>query len=82
LSPAGLLEPDAGTCEVLGQTAIHCMERHGAEIVTTEMVIFQWLETADNPHFRPAIAVIKQLLRPLHRLLRNSRTRVVSPVMV
>jgi nicotinamidase-related amidase len=41
------------------ETAIHRMERHGAEIVTTEMVIFEWLETADNPHFRPAIALVK-----------------------
>jgi hypothetical protein len=35
------------------------MERHGAEIVTTEMVVFEWLQTADNPHFRQAITLIK-----------------------
>jgi hypothetical protein len=35
------------------------MERHGAEIVTTEMVVFEWLETAEHPHFRDAIALIK-----------------------
>ena len=41
------------------ETAIRRMERHGAEIVTTEMVVFEWLQTADNPHFRPAVALIK-----------------------
>ena len=41
------------------ETAIHRMERNGAEIVTTEMVIFEWLETAQNPHFREILRLIK-----------------------
>jgi nicotinamidase-related amidase len=41
------------------ETAIRRMERHGAEIVTTEMVVFEWLQTADHAHFRPAITLIK-----------------------
>ena len=41
------------------ETAIQRMERHGAEIVTTEMVVFEWLQTADHPAFRPAVALIK-----------------------
>lgn len=41
------------------ETAIRRMERHGAEIVTTEMVVFEWMQTADNPHFQEAIALIK-----------------------
>jgi hypothetical protein len=41
------------------ETAIRRMERHGAEIVTTEMVVFEWLETAEHPNFRDAIALIK-----------------------
>jgi nicotinamidase-related amidase len=41
------------------ETAVRRMERHGAEIVTTEMVVFEWLQTADNAHFRPAITLIK-----------------------
>ncbi|WP_407148272.1 isochorismatase family protein [Bradyrhizobium sp. ORS 86] len=41
------------------ETAIRRMERHGAEIVTTEMVMFEWLETAEHPRFREAIALIK-----------------------
>lgn len=41
------------------ETAIHRMERHGAEIVTTEMVVFEWLQTADRPQFKQAITLIK-----------------------
>ncbi len=41
------------------ETAIRRMERHGAEIVTTEMVVFEWLATADHPRFRAAVALIK-----------------------
>jgi nicotinamidase-related amidase len=41
------------------QAAIRRMRRHGAEIVTTEMVIFEWLRTADNPLFREGLALVK-----------------------
>jgi nicotinamidase-related amidase len=41
------------------ETAIRRMERHGAEIVTTEMVVFEWLQTANDARFRPAIQTIK-----------------------
>jgi nicotinamidase-related amidase len=41
------------------ETAIRRMERHGAEVVTTEMVVFEWLETAEHPHFRGAVALVK-----------------------
>jgi nicotinamidase-related amidase len=39
--------------------AIARMERHGAEIVTTEMVIFEWLGTAAHPRFKETTALIK-----------------------
>lgn len=42
------------------ETAIGRMERHGTEIVTTEMVVFEWLQTAEHPKFRDAIALIKE----------------------
>jgi nicotinamidase-related amidase len=41
------------------ETAIRRMERHCAEIVTTEMVVFEWLSTANHPRFREAVALIK-----------------------
>jgi nicotinamidase-related amidase len=41
------------------ETAIRRMERHGAETVTTEMVVFEWLQTAEHPQFRRAVALIK-----------------------
>ena len=37
------------------QRMAHC----GAKIVTTEMVIFEWLESAEHPLFRSTIALIK-----------------------
>jgi nicotinamidase-related amidase len=41
------------------EAAIRRMERHGAEIVTTEMVAFEWLQTAEHLNFRQASALIK-----------------------
>ncbi|KAI94357.1 isochorismatase [Rhodomicrobium udaipurense JA643] len=41
------------------ETAVRRMERHGAEIVTVEMVVFEWLQTAEHPRFREAAALIK-----------------------
>jgi nicotinamidase-related amidase len=32
----------------------------GAELVTTEMVAFEWLRTAEHPQFEPVLALIKQ----------------------
>jgi nicotinamidase-related amidase len=41
------------------EAALRRMERHGAEIVTTEMVLFEWLGAADHPHFREISRLIK-----------------------
>jgi nicotinamidase-related amidase len=41
------------------ETAIRRMERNGAEIVTTEMVVFEWLGTAEDPRLRSVIALVK-----------------------
>ena len=39
--------------------ALDRMARAGAEIVSTEMVIFEWLGTAGHPHFREVSRLIK-----------------------
>ena len=39
--------------------AIRRMERHGVEIVTTEMAVFEWLGSAEHPRFREAVALVK-----------------------
>lgn len=41
------------------EAALHRAERHGAELVTTEMVIFEWLASCDHPRFRAALALVK-----------------------
>jgi nicotinamidase-related amidase len=41
------------------ETAIGRMARNGAEIVTTEMVLFEWLGTAEDPHLRAVLALVK-----------------------
>jgi nicotinamidase-related amidase len=40
-------------------TALQRLERHGAEIVTTEMAIFEWLGSAEHPRFREALALVR-----------------------
>jgi nicotinamidase-related amidase len=41
------------------QIALQRLDRHGADIVTTEMVVFEWLESAEHPRFRETVAIIK-----------------------
>lgn len=41
------------------EAALARMAGHGAEIVTAEMVVFEWLQTARHPRFREAMALIK-----------------------
>jgi nicotinamidase-related amidase len=41
------------------ETAVRRMERNGAEIVTAEMVMFEWLETAADPRLRDVIALVR-----------------------
>jgi nicotinamidase-related amidase len=41
------------------ETALRRMERNGAEIVTTEMVVFEWLGTAEDPRLRNVLALVK-----------------------
>ncbi len=39
--------------------AIARVARHGVEIVTTEMVVFERLGTAEHPRFSEAVALIR-----------------------
>ena len=39
--------------------ALRRLAAQGAEIVTTEMVLFEWLERADHPRFREVMALIR-----------------------
>ena len=39
--------------------AVLAMERNGAEIVTTEMAVFEWLATAQDPRLREVLALVR-----------------------
>lgn len=41
------------------ETAIRRMARNGAEVVTTEMVLFEWLATAEDARLRNVLALVK-----------------------
>lgn len=41
------------------EVALRRLERHGAEVVTTEMVIFEWLKSAQHPRFREVLKLVK-----------------------
>ncbi|WP_186416997.1 hydrolase [Bosea sp. CS1GBMeth4] len=41
------------------EVGLRRLERNGAEIVTTEMVVFEWLRTAEHPQFRAAARLIR-----------------------
>lgn len=41
------------------EAALARMARHGAEIVTTEMVLFEWLRSARHPRFREVLALVR-----------------------
>jgi nicotinamidase-related amidase len=41
------------------ETGIRRMERNGAEVVTTEMVLFEWLGSADDSRLDNIIALVK-----------------------
>jgi len=43
------------------EAGLRRMAAHGAEIVTAEMVAFEWLDTCDHPDFKAVIALVKGL---------------------
>ncbi len=45
--------------EASKKAAVDRMKKHGAEMVTTEMVLFEWLKNSDHPDFRELVKLIK-----------------------
>lgn len=41
------------------RAALRRMAAHGADLVTAEMVVFEWLGSAEHPRFREAMALVK-----------------------
>jgi isochorismate hydrolase len=41
------------------EIALRRMAQSGAEIVTMEMVVFEWLQSAGHPRFKEAMALIE-----------------------
>lgn len=41
------------------EAALARMAHHGAEIVTTEMVVFEWTATAEHPRFKELLNLVK-----------------------
>ncbi|TAM84077.1 MAG: isochorismatase family protein [Candidimonas sp.] len=41
--------------------AVQRAARHDVEVVTFEMVVFEWLESGEAPQFRDALALVKSL---------------------
>jgi nicotinamidase-related amidase len=41
------------------EVALRRLDRAGAEVVTTEMVLFEWLRSADHPAFKAVMALVK-----------------------
>jgi len=39
--------------------ALRRARAHGAEIVTTEMAIFEWMETCEHARFRDVLRLVK-----------------------
>ena len=43
------------------ESALRRLQAHGVEVVTTEMVVFEWLDTCDVPDFKAAMVLIKPI---------------------
>ena len=42
------------------EIALQRMASHGAEIVTTEMVLFEWLRSCEHERFRAVLKLLKE----------------------
>lgn len=58
--PVTLVADAVGSrAEANRDAALARAKAHGAELVTTEMVVFEWLRTSDHPRFREALRLVK-----------------------
>ena len=48
-----------GASSGIGLTVAHRLAGAGAELVTTEMVMFEWLRTCEDPAFKEMLALVK-----------------------
>jgi hypothetical protein len=53
--------------------ALRRLEHAGAVVTTTEAVLFEWLETADHPQFKPISRLVKDFVPPGQRSKDHSR---------
>ncbi len=67
----------ASRYEYDAEISLRRMERAGAVITTTEAALFEWVETADHPHFKEISALVTKFEPPVtlkptdHSLVRN-----------
>lgn len=55
-----VVEDAVGSRRALDRTAaLRRMERHGAEVATAEMAVFEWLADSAHPRFREALALVR-----------------------
>lgn len=56
-----VVEDAVGSRSAINRDAgLRSMERSGAELVTSEMMIFDWLQTCDHPKFRDVLEIVKR----------------------
>jgi nicotinamidase-related amidase len=59
LKPVVVIDAVASRAVESKQAALHRLRAHGVELVTTEMVIFEWLERAGTDDFRAILPLLK-----------------------
>ncbi len=46
------------------ETALRRMEKHGVELVTSEMIVYEIMRTAEHPAFKEILKLVKERSRP------------------
>lgn len=61
------------------ETALRRLERAGVVLTTTEAVLFEWLETADHPHFKAISALVRDFVPPRKRKDKDKHKHKMPP---